>query len=388
MNLRTVLFAWSLSMSFTVTPAVARDPATELLIGCYTGPQCRGIGRYRFDLENGRIEPQPLEVIETENPSWLTFSADGRHLFALNENGPGSADPVGRASSYALARGAARSQRLSQANSLGDEPAHARLSLDGRYLFVANYAVEAAPGGTLAVLPVDGEGRLQPAVQVMTHQASGADPQRQASTHVHAAVPTPDGRYLLAADLGADKVYVYRYDPARSAERPLRAAATPHLALPPGTGPRHLLFDASGRHAYLSLEMSGEIAVLSREEDRLTVVQTVALDPGRREGNAAAAVHLSADGRFLYASNRGEDNHIAVYAVDAASGRLRALQRRSSEGRGPREFALAPDGRHLVVANQHSGSLAVIARDPDTGLLGATVQTLPAAAPSDVKFVP
>lgn len=388
MNLRTVLLAWSLSMSFTVTPAVARDPATELLIGCYTGPQCRGIGRYRFDLENGRIEPQPLEVIETDNPSWLTFSADGRHLFALNENGPGSADPVGRASSYALARGAARSQRLSQANSLGDEPAHARLSPDGRYLFVANYAVEAAPGGTLAVLPVDGEGRLQPAVQVMTHQASGADPQRQASTHVHAAVPTPDGRYLLAADLGADKVYVYRYDPARSAERPLRAAATPHLALPPGTGPRHLLFDASGRHAYLSLEMSGEVAVLAREEDRLTVVQTVALDPGRREGNAAAAVHLSADGRFLYASNRGEDNHIAVYAVDAASGRLRALQRRSSEGRGPREFALAPDGRHLVVANQHSGSLAVIARDPDTGLLGATVQTLPAAAPSDVKFVP
>ncbi|MBX9401543.1 lactonase family protein [Lysobacter sp. BMK333-48F3] len=388
MNLRTVLLAWSLSMSFTAMPAAAAAPATELLVGCYTGPQCRGIGRYRFDTQSGRIEPQPLEVIETDNPSWLTFSADGRHLFALNENGPGSADPVGRASSYALARGSARSQRLSQANSLGDEPAHARVSLDGRYLFVANYAVEAAPGGTLAVLPIDGEGRLQPAVQVMTHHASGADPQRQASTHVHAAVPTPDGRYLLAADLGADKVYVYRYDPARSAERPLRAAATPHLALPPGTGPRHLLFDASGRHAYLSLEMSGEIAVLARDEDRLTIVQTLALDPGRRQGNAAAALHLSADGRYLYASNRGEDNHIAVYAVDAASGRLSALQRRSSEGRGPREFALAPDGRHLVVANQHSGSLVVIARDPDTGLLGATVQTLPAVAPSDVKFVP
>lgn len=388
MNLRTVLLAWSLSMSFTAMPAAAAAPATELLVGCYTGPQCRGIGRYRFDTQSGRIEPQPLEVIETDNPSWLTFSADGRHLFALNENGPASADPVGRASSYALARGEARSQRLSQANSLGDEPAHARVSLDGRYLFVANYAVEAAPGGTLAVLPIDGEGRLQPAVQVMTHQASGADPQRQASTHVHAAVPTPDGRYLLAADLGADKVYVYRYDPARSAERPLRAADTPHLALSPGTGPRHLLFDASGRHAYLSLEMSGEIAVLARDEDRLTIVQTLALDPGRREGNAAAALHLSADGRYLYASNRGEDNHIAVYAVDAASGRLSALQRRSSEGRGPREFALAPDGRHLVVANQHSGSLVVIARDPGTGLLGATVQTLPAAAPSDVKFVP
>ncbi|MEI2456872.1 MULTISPECIES: lactonase family protein [Lysobacter] len=377
-------------MSVAATPAAAaaHDRATELLIGCYTGPQCRGIARHRFDSVQGRIDPQPLEVIETDNPSWLTFSADGRHLFALNENGPASADPVGRASSYLLARGNARSQRLSQANTLGDEPAHASASADGKYLFVANYAVAAAPGGTLAVLPVDGEGRLQPAVQVMTHLASGADPERQASTHVHAAVPTPDGRYLLAADLGADKVYVYRYDPARSAERPLRAAETPHLALPPGSGPRHLLFDASGRRAYLSLEMSGEVVVLERDEDRLRIVQTLALDPGRREGNAAAALHLSADGRFLYASNRGEDNHIAVYAVEAGSGRLSPLQRRSSEGRGPREFALTPDGRHLVVANQHSGSLVVIARDPDSGLLGATLQTLPAFAPSDVKFVP
>lgn len=394
MNPRSILFAWSLLMTSTLAGAGADAApradaaAPELLVGCYTGAACKGIGRYRFDPASGQIQAAPLEVIETDNPSWITFSADGRHLYAVNENGPASSDPVGRASSFALARGGARSSRLSQANSLGDDPAHAALSRDGRYLFVANYSGATSPGGTLAVLPVDRDGRLQAGVQVLGHRASLADRERQLAPHVHAVVPAPDGRYVLAADLGADRLYVYRYDPARSAERPLLAAPTPAVELAPGSGPRHVLFDAAGRHAYLTLEMTGEVAVFGYADGALRPLQTVAMDPGRTEGNAAAALHLSDDGRFLYASNRGEDNHIAVYAVDAASGRLSAVQRRSTEGRGPREFALSPDGRHVVVANQHSHTLVVIARDPGSGLLGETVQTLGAVSPSDVKFAP
>lgn len=386
MPLRSALLAWSLLMSAAI--AHAETAPVELLVGCYTGAQCQGVGRYRFDPASGRIDPRPLETIVTDNPSWLAVSADGARLFAVNENGPASPDPVGRASSFALGRGAARSRALSRANTLGDDPAHAALGRDGRYLFVSNYSGAQSPGGSLAVLPVDADGRLGAAVQVLGHRASQADRERQLGPHVHAAAQSPDGRYVFAADLGADKVYAYRYDPARSAERPLLAAATPWLELPAGSGPRHLLFSADGRHAYLTLEMSGEIVALDHDDGRLRIVQTLALDPGRRQGNAAAALHLSADGRFLYASNRGEDNHIAVYAVDPGDGRLRPLQRRASEGRGPREFALAPDGRHVVVANQHSGNLVVIARDPASGELGATVQTLPMVSPSDVKFVP
>ncbi|QCW28070.1 lactonase family protein [Lysobacter enzymogenes] len=386
MPLRSALLAWSLLMSAAI--AHAETAPVELLVGCYTGGQCEGVGRYRFDPASGRIDPRPLETIVTDNPSWLTVSADGARLFAVNENGPASPDPVGRASSFALGRGAARSRALSRANTLGDDPAHAALGRDGRYLFVSNYSGAQSPGGSLAVLPVDADGRLGAAVQVLGHRASQADRERQLGLHVHAAAQSPDGRYVFAADLGADKVYAYRYDPARSAERPLLAATTPWLELPAGSGPRHLLFSADGRHAYLTLEMSGEIVALDHDDGRLRIVQTLALDPGRRQGNAAAALHLSADGRFLYASNRGEDNHIAVYAVDPGDGRLRPLQRRASEGRGPREFALAPDGRHVVVANQHSGNLAVIARDPASGELGATVQTLPMVSPSDVKFMP
>lgn len=385
MSLRSALLAWSLIMS--ATAAHADTAPTELLVGCYTGAQCKGVGRYRYDPVHGRIDPQPLETIETDNPSWLTVSPDGARLFAVNENGPASPDPVGRASSFALGRGEARTRPLSQANTLGDDPAHAALSRDGRYLFVSNYSGAQSPGGSLAVLPVAADGRLGAAVQVLGHRASQADRERQLGPHVHAAAQSPDGRYVFAADLGADKVYAYRYDPARSAERPLLAAPTPWLELPPGSGPRHLLFAADGRHAYLTLEMTGEIVALDHADGRLSATQTLALDPGRRDGNAAAALHLSADGRFLYVSNRGEDNHIAVYAVDPGDGRLRALQRRASEGRGPREFALAPDGRFVVVANQHSGSVVVIARDPASGELGETVQTLPMVSPSDVKFV-
>lgn len=394
MTLRSTLFAWSLLMISTLAAATASAAPTELLVGCYTGHACKGIGRYRFDPALGRIEATPVEVIETDNPSWFTFSADGAHLFAVNENGPQSADPVGRASSFALAhaaalsRGEARTRLLSRVNSLGDDPAHASVSGDGRYLFVANYSGNAAPGGTLTVVPIEAGGRLQAGVQVMTHRASLTDHERQMGPHVHAAVSSIDGRFVYAVDLGADKVYAYRYDPARSAERPLQAAATPYLELPAGTGPRHLLFDASGRHAYLSLEMSGEVVALDYDAGRLSIRQTLALDPGRGSGNAAAALHLSADGRFLYATNRGEDNHIAVFAVDADNGRLRALQRRATEGRGPREFALSPDGRFVVVANQHSNTLVVIERDPSDGRLGQTVQTLSMVSPSDVKFIP
>lgn len=392
MNPRSTLLAWSLLMISTLAAADAAprsgNAAPELLVGCYTGGACKGIGRYGFDAASGQIQAQPLEVIETDNPSWITFAADGRHLYAVNENGPKSPDPVGRASSFALARGNAHSSRLSRANSLGDDPAHAAASRDGRYLFVANYSGATSPGGTVAVLPIDGENRLQSAVQVLTHRASEIDSERQLAPHVHCVVPAPDGRYVFAVDLGADKVYAYRYDPARSAERPLLAAEPSSVDLPPGSGPRHLLFDATGRRAYLTLEMTGEVVLLLHRDGRLNLGQTVAMDPGRVHGNAAAAVHLSDDGRFLYASNRGEDNHIAVYAVDAGSGRLSALQRRSTEGKGPREFALSPDGRHVVVANQHSNTLVVIARDPRSGLLGETVQTLAAVSPSDVKFAP
>jgi len=200
-------------------------------------------------------------------------------------------------------------------------------------------------------------------------------------------VLSPDGQHLYASDLGADKVFIYRYDGA-SADHPLTAAIPASVALPPGSGPRHLLFDAKGRHAYLTLEMNAEVVMFDVQDGNLVERQRLPLTE-RQEAAAKAAggLHLSADGRFLYVSNRGTANEIVAFSVGKQDGQLTFLQRRPVEGDHPREFALDPSDNFLLVANQKSNQIVVIRRDPRSGKLLETVQTLQQDAPSDLKFV-
>lgn len=356
--------------------------AETLLVGSYTDGQSLGIYRYHFDTEHGRIGSTPLQVVRSVNPSWLVFSADQRLLFAVNESGEGQ----GKASSFKLDDKGVITP-LNQASSRGDEPTHASLSHDQRYLFVANYAAKPQPGGSLVAIPVGRDGQLGDVVQQQHHAPSKVDPERQAGAHVHSVVFSPDGHYLYASDLGADKVFAYRYDGA-SPEHPLSPADPAAVDLPPGSGPRHLLFDAEGEHAYLTLEMSAEVVMFEVHDGALLERQRLALTE-RKESAAksAGALHLSADGRFLYVSNRGTASELVVYAVDQDSGQLSLVQRRSVEGSEPREFSLDPSGRFLLVANQKSNEIRVMRRDPRSGELGETVQVFSQGAPSDLKFL-
>jgi 6-phosphogluconolactonase (cycloisomerase 2 family) len=294
---------------------------------------------------------------------------------------------VGRASALSLDAQHKLTLR-NQVATLGDEPTFACLSPDGRYLLVANYSGNADPGGSLAVLPIDADGTLQPVTQLSSYQASHVDKARQLSAHIHSVNFAPDGRFAYVADLGGDRVYAYRYAPGDNAEHPLQAAAQAFLALPPGSGPRHLVFDKSGRHAYLTMEMAGQVAVLDVAADGALALRTVVnlFAPGFSGEKGAGAIHLSADGRFLYAVDRGADNHIAVFAVGADGG-LSLLQRRASEGSQAREFSIDPSGRFLLVAVQGDNRIAVVARDPANGHLGKTLQTIEVSAPSDIKFL-
>ncbi|WDS35602.1 lactonase family protein [Pseudoxanthomonas sp.] len=375
------------ALAMTALPLAAPATSYDLLVGSYTEGERPGLYAYRFDSDSGRLEAKPRQQLRLDNPSWLVVSPDQRHVYAVNENGPGARDAVGRAS--ALSLDAKHQLRLdNQVSTLGDHPTHASLTPDGRYLLVANYSVNADPGGTLAVLPIDAAGKLQPVTQLSSFQASQVDKDRQLSSHIHSVTFAPDGRTAYVADLGGDRVYAYRYAPADNTERPLQAAATPFLVLPPGSGPRHLVFDATGRHAYLTLEMTGQVAVLDVDAEGVLKLRTV-LDlfaPGFSGDNGAGAIHLSADDRFLYVVNRGTDNHIAVFAV-AADGGLSLVQRRATEGRQPREFSIDPSGRFLLVAAQGDDRIVVIARDAKTGTLGKTLQTVEVAAPSDLKFL-
>jgi 6-phosphogluconolactonase (cycloisomerase 2 family) len=360
----------------------------QLLVGSYTAGQSQGIYRLSFDSATGQINAKPLQVVKSENPSWLTLSKDQRHLFVVNENGPGQADPVGRVSSYAIDAKTHELSLINQVQSLGNEPTHSSLSGDASHLFVSNYSVAEDPGGTLAVLPVSADGKLKPVVQMSSHLASRVNPERQMSAHVHSTVSSPDGNYVFSNDLGADRIFIYRFNPKGNPELPLTAATPASVQLPPGSGPRHLLFSADGKHAWLTMEMSAQVAVFDYQDGTLKPTQMVDLAAGQPSSDkAAAALHASADGRFLYVSNRGTANQLLVFAIDPANGHLKELQRRSVEGDHPREFSLDPTGKFLLIANQKSNQIVVVERDAKTGLLGKTVQKLPMDAPSDLKFM-
>lgn len=360
----------------------------QLLVGSYTAGQSQGIYRLNFDSATGQIDAKPLQVIKTENPSWLTLSKDQQRLFVVNENGPGQADPVGRVSSYSIDPKSYQLSLINQVQSLGNEPTHSSLSADASHLFVSNYSVVEDPGGTLAVVPVSADGTLKPVVQMSSHPSSRVNPERQMSAHVHSTISSPDGRYVFSNDLGADKVFVYRFDPKANPQLPLTAAAPASVQLPPGSGPRHLLFSADGKHAWLTMEMSAQVAVFDYQDGKLEPTQMVDLAAGQPVSDkAAAALHASTDGKFLYVSNRGTANQLLVFAIDPATGHLTELQRRSVEGDHPREFSLDPSGRFLLIANQKSNQIVVVERDAKSGLLGKTVQKLAMDAPSDLKFL-
>lgn len=360
----------------------------ELLVGSYTAGQSQGIYRLNFDSATGQINPKPLQVVKSENPSWLTLSKDQHRLFVVNENGPGQTDPVGRVSSYAINPKNHEITLVNQVQSLGNEPTHSSISGDASHLFVSNYCVLEDPGGTLAVLPIGADGKLKTVVQMSSHPSSRVNPERQASAHVHSTISSPDGKFVFSMDLGADKVFVYRFDPKANPDLPLVAADPAFVQLPPGSGPRHLLFSADGKHAWLTMEMSAQVAVFDYHDGKLEQTQMVELAAGQPTSDkAGAALHASVDGKFLYVSNRGTANQMLVFSIDPATGHLKELQRRSVEGDHPREFSLDPSGKFLLIANQKSNQIVVVERDAKTGLLGKTVQKLAMDAPSDLKFL-
>ena len=381
------LLPWLVLASSLTALSVQAKSMTDydVLVGAYTAGKSEGIYRYGFNTQTGQLDATPRQVIKSENPSWLTLSKDQRHLFAVNENGPGQTDVVGKVSSFAIDPKTHTVSFINQIESKGEEPTHSNLSKDGRFLFVANYAVHPDPGGSLAVVPVAKDGKLSPVVQTATHEASKVNPERQASSHVHAAVPTPDDKYLVAMDLGADKMFVFSYD--HNQAQPLKPAKTPAVDLPPGSGPRHLLFSKDGKHAWLTMEMSAQVAVFDYRDGEFKRTQLV--DLANKEGQqyrAAGGLHTSPDGKFLYVANRGEVNELLVFSING-NGQLKEIQRRSVEGKEPREFSFDPSGHFMLIANQKSNQIVTLRVDPKTGLLGETVQKIGFDSPSDFRFL-
>lgn len=382
-----VIMAFTAATSQSSTAAQPADGVYDLIVGTYTGGKSEGIYVYRFDTRTG--DATPVSVAKTVNPSYLAVSRDRRFVYAVNElpGDDGPASQRGGVSAFGFDPASGQLTFLNQVSAEGNDPCYLSLSPDGRYLFVANYSVAADPGGSFAVLPVKQDGTLGAAVLTLHHEGGGPVKGRQDNAHVHSTVFSPDGRFLYAQDLGADKLYTYRYTPDGTSV--VSPADWQYTQMKAGTGPRHLVFSDDGRYAYLTNELAATVTVLRDAGGRLVAEQTESLvEPGfKGVVDAAAALRLSPDGRFLYASNRGDANDISIFAVDRASGKLARVGRQSSLGKSPREFAIDPTGQWLIVGNQKSDTAYVFRRDPQTGLLGPDPKRLDIGSPVDFRFV-
>ena len=357
--------------------------ADELLVyfGTYTGAKSKGIYVSRLDVATGALSAPQLAA-ETQNPSFVAVRAQGDYLYVVNEIDTFDGKSAGSVSAFAINKDTGILTPLNQANSAGPGPAHLSLDASGRNLLVANYG-----GGSIAVLPIARDGKVGAPTSFVQHTGSSVNPERQREPHAHQIIVDPSNRFAYVADLGIDKMMIYRFNAAKPA---LAAATPPSAAMKPGAGPRHAAISAAGQFVYVINELDCTVAVFRREASTgaLDSVQTVSsLPPGvtQEKSFSTAEVALSPSGSFLYGSNRGHDS-ISVFAVDKGSGRLTFVANTPTGGKTPRGFAIEPGGRFLIAANQHSDSVVVFAIDRATGKL-STVGAIAVGTPVDVKIV-
>jgi 6-phosphogluconolactonase len=350
-------------------------------IGTYTGPQSRGIYQSRLNLATGTLS-QPLLAAETQNPSFLAMHPARDVLYAVNETDKFEGGAGGSVTAFAIDRQTGALAKLNAQSSRGAGPAHLMVDPEGRNVLVANYG-----GGSAAVLPIGADGRLESASAVVQHAGSSVNPDRQKQPHAHSINLDRDGHRAFVADLGIDKVMIYRYDATKGT---LTANDPPFAAVEPGAGPRHFAFHPSGRFAYVINELQLTITAFSYDQATggLAAQQTITTLPPRqasRAGYSTAEVQVHPSGRFLYGSNRGHDS-ITVYSIDQTTGRLTYVQNESTKGSMPRGFGIDRTGAYLLAANQRSGTIVVFRIDNTTGRLTATGGTLEVGTPVCVTF--
>jgi 6-phosphogluconolactonase len=368
----------ALAASAVAAPGAKPGPVT-VYVGTYTDGTSRGIYRLTFDPATGTMT-EPVLAVETKNPTFLALHPSGRFLYAVGEISSFEGAKTGAVSAFAVDPKTGDLTLLNQQSSAGTGPCHLVVDKTGRNVLVANYG-----GGTVAVLPIGEDGRLKPASSVRVHEGSGPNKGRQDKPHAHGIYLDAAERFAFSPDLGADRVFVYRFDAAKGTLEPHGAAL-----LDPGAGPRHAAFHPSGMYLYTINELLSTLSAFSYDAEKgaLAPLQTVSTLPTGFSGTSwTAEVEVSRDGRFLYGSNRGDDS-LAVFRVDGATGRLTPAGHAPIGGKYPRHFTIDPTGRFILAGHQNSGTIAVLQIDPATGLPALTGSTVKLDKPVCLLPVP
>jgi 6-phosphogluconolactonase len=351
-------------------------------IGTYNGPKSQGIYTCRLDLATGKCTPPELAG-EVKNPSFLAVHPNKKFLYSVSEIDDLDGKKTGGVTAFAIDAKTGKLKKLNEQSSEGAGPCHLVVDRSGSTLLVANYG-----GGSIASLPIHPDGRLGPAASAIQHEGKSVNPARQEAPHAHSINVDPGNRFAVAADLGLDKVLVYRLDPSTSK---LSANDPAFAAVKPGSGPRHFAFHPGGKSAYVINEILCTVTAFAYDPNRgeLTELQTISTLPKGetlKPEYSTAEVQVHPSGRFVYGSNRGHHS-ITVFEVDPSRGTLRPVQNEPTQGETPRGFGIDPTGRFLLAGNQDSDTITIFRIDPKTGRLTPTGEKLEVGSPVCVKFV-
>jgi 6-phosphogluconolactonase len=349
-----------------------------LYVGTYTSGKSEGIYVYRMNRISGELTQ--LSSIKSTNPSFLAIDRSRRYLYAVNEVPEFGGKPGGAVSAFAIDSSSGNLSFLNQQPSLGADPCYLTVDRKRKNLLVANYT-----GGNVSVLSIQQDGSLGPATDVKQHEGSSTKEQQKAP-HAHCIILDRSNQHALAADLGIDKIMIYRFDP-RSGK--LIPGSQPSASLQPGAGPRHVTLHPNGKFAYVINELDSTLTTFQYNSSKgtLSTIDTVSTLPRNfSDVSYCADVHVSPSGEFLYGSNRGH-NSIVVFAIDGRSGKLTQVQHVSTEGSWPRNFTIDPTGKFLLVANQRSDTVVSFRIDARTGRLEPAGSVAQIPAPVCLKFV-
>jgi 6-phosphogluconolactonase len=350
-----------------------------LFVGTYTEGDAakgsKGIYVYTFDAATGAVKP--VSTAEATNPSYLAVAQGGKFVYAVGETD--GANP-GSVSAFSFNKATGKLTFIDKQESAGADPCYVTVDAGRKWAMVANYS-----SGNFSALPIAADGSLKPAAQTFQHTGSGPH-KNQKKAHVHSTILSPDEKYLVVCDLGTDKLSVLKFNPA-SISKPLTPAKDSVVSVQPGVGPRHTAFHPSKPFAYVIEELTGTVDAFHYSNGKLTPIQHISSLPDGFKGDIGSAdIHVSPNGKFLYASNRGDGNSIVIYAIDQTTGKLTVKGFQSTMGKWPRNFMIDPTGHWLLAANQAGKNVVIFKIDQTTGMLTATGTQLDIPAPVCLKM--